>query len=229
MPLKDLCKGISLGLFAGDLGNLRAQARLAREWGCRIAHFDVMDGVFVPQLTGGAGFVEAAGSDLLRDVHLMIQRPALHAADYVAAGADMITVHVESENCIDAVHRIREAALAAAREVLVGVSLFPGTPLSATAEAFASAPDYVLVLALDPREQVGADIAAGCTRVAQVREILPSVVIGFDGGVTEASLTQVVNAGVDVVVSGSAILRAPDPSAAFVKMSRMLQTQRALK
>lgn len=228
MPLTDLCKGISLGLFAGDLGNLRAQAGLAQEWGGRIAHFDVMDGVFVPQLTGGAGFVRAAGNELLRDVHLMIQRPALHVADYVAAGADIITVHVESENCIDAIYRIRAAADAAARDVLVGVSLFPGTPLSAAAEAFALAPDLILVLALDPREQVGADIAAACARVAQVRRILPSAVIGFDGGVTEATLAQVATTGVEMVVSGSAILRAPDPRAAFERMSLIMQPQPAI-
>ncbi len=221
MSLRERFSGVSLGIFAGDLCNLAQEAETAQSWGCGILHYDVMDGVFVPQLTGGAGFLKAHGTAMVRDVHLMVQRPVDHVAAFVAAGADAITVHVESDDCVAAMAAIRAAAKH--REVLVGVSLMPGTSLEAAHAAFAAKPDLVLVLAVDPRLSAPADVAQGVARLADVRKLLPDAIMAFDGGVTLNSVPQIAAAGADVVVSGSAILRAPDPRQSFLTMHDIMR------
>jgi ribulose-phosphate 3-epimerase len=221
MSLRERYAGVSLGIFAGDLCNLAQEAEAARHWGCDILHYDVMDGAFVPQFTGGPGFLKMPGNAMFRDVHLMVQRPADHVATFVAAGADAITVHVESEGCVEAIKAIRAAATQ--RDVLVGVSLMPGTPLDAALAAFDTAPDMVLVLAVDPRSSAPADVARGCARVGEVRKLLPNAIMAFDGGVTLNTLPQIVAAGAEVVVSGSAIMRATDPRQTFLTMRDLMR------
>lgn len=221
MTLRERYAGVSLGIFAGDLCNLAQEAEAARRWGCDILHYDVMDGVFVPQFTGGPGFLKMPGNLMFRDVHLMVQRPADHVAAFVAAGADAITVHVESEGCVEAIKAIRAAATQ--RDVLVGVSLMPGTPLDAARAAFEMTPDAVLVLAVDPRISAPADVAKGCARMGEVRKLLPGAIMAFDGGVTLDTLPQIAAAGADVVVSGSAIMRAADPHRSFLTLRDLMR------
>jgi ribulose-phosphate 3-epimerase len=221
MSLRERYAGVSLGIFAGDPCNLAQEAEAARHWGCDILHYDVMDGVFVPQFTGGPGFLKMPGNAMFRDVHLMVQRPADHVAAFVAAGADAITIHVESEGCVEAISAIRAAGTL--RDVLVGVSLMPGTPLDVANAAFEMVPDLVLVLAVDPRSSAPADVAQGCARMAEIRKLLPDAIMAFDGGVTLDSLPQVVAAGAKVVVSGSAIMRAADPRQTFLTMRDLMR------
>lgn len=227
MRLRERFCGVSLGVFAGELWNLLHTVETARSWGCELLHYDVMDGVFVPQLTGGAGFLKMPGQAMFRDVHLMVQRPATQVAAFVAAGADAITVHVESEGCIEAIGAIRAASVAAGREVLVGISLMPGTPVKAARAALDMGPDIFLVLAVDPRSSAPADVDAGCARLVQIRQSLPRAIMAFDGGVTIKTMPQIVAAGADVVVSGSAILRAADPRQSFQSMRDMLGAKAA--
>ncbi|MEM6322924.1 MAG: ribulose phosphate epimerase [Pseudomonadota bacterium] len=212
-------QGISLGLFAGDLTDLAAEAAAAADWGAQILHFDVMDGVFVPQFTGGAGFVKGLGGDALLDIHLMVARPVDHVAAMIAAGADLITVHAEAEGADAALYEIRREAKKAGREVLTGIALMPGTSLAEAAPLLAQEPDLALVLALDPRDNTPPDIKAACARVADLRALLPDALIAFDGGVTDATLSEIMAAGPDIVVSGSAVMRAPDRKAAFQAMA----------
>lgn len=222
MSLRMRFRGVSLGLFAGDLSNLSREVEIVSSWGCEILHYDVMDGVFVPQLTGGAGFLKMPVNAMFRDVHLMVQRPASQVGAFVGAGADAITVHVESDGCIEAIQAIRAASAAVGREVLVGVSLMPGTPLDAARVALEMRPDVVLVLAVDPRSNAPADVAAGCARLVQIRHSFPGAVMAFDGGVTIQNMPQIAAVGADVVVSGSAILRAENPEHSFQSMRAML-------
>ena len=222
--LKERCRGISLGIFAGDPGNLRGDAEAAASWGCDILHFDVMDGVFVPQISGGPGFVKALTGNMIRDVHLMVQRPADHVAGFVAAGSDIVTVQAESEAPAEAIRRIREAAKAADRPVLAGLCLLPDTPLDEAGDLLAMQPDLVLVAALDPRGKQPADIGRACGRVAELRRHFgpDGPLIQFDGGVTAGTIGEIAGAGPDLVVSGSAVLRAGDPAAAFRGMKDAL-------
>jgi len=217
--LKSRAKGISLGLFAADLGNLRRAAQNVAEWDCNILHFDIMDGVFVPQMIGGPGFVAAMDLGLLRDVHLMVQDPAAHVESYIKAGADMITVHAESDNATEAIKIIQ----ASERPVMAGLALMPGTTLDDAAPLLALNPDMILVLSLDPRG-TPADITAACARLAALREIAPDAMLAFDGGVTLDSIAEIAACAPDMVVSGSAVLGAKKPKRAFAAMVKALET-----
>jgi len=217
--LKAKAHGISLGLFAADPGNLRASAKMAAGWGCVILHFDVMDGVFVPGMTAGPGFVGATDVGLLRDVHLMVEHPERHVSSYVKAGADIITVHAEADGASEAIAAIRAAANTANRPVLAGLGLMPGTPVS---DVLNMKPDLILVLSLDPRTKSPPDIKTACARVADLRAMYgpQGPVLAFDGGVTLDSIGEIAACQPDMIVSGSAVLGAPDPQAAYQAMAK---------
>ena len=218
-------RGISLGLFAADLGNLEEAAQSAIQWGCDILHFDVMDGVFVPQMMGGPGFVAALDMGALSDAHLMVQNPADHVEGYVMAGADMITVHAESTGAADAIDAIRGASENAGRPVMAGLALMPGTSLEDAGDLLAMEPDMVLVLSLDPRTNNPPDITSACKRIAELRALpaLRGSVLAFDGGVTLDSIQEIAAARPDMIVSGSAVLRAPDPKVAYQAMAAAME------
>lgn len=222
--LKHRARGISLGLYAADLGALGAAAQTARGWGCTTLHFDEMDGCFVPAMIGGSAFVKAAGSDLLRDVHLMVSRPSAHVGRYVKAGADIITVHAEAPDAPEAIAAIRAAAAAENRPVLAGLGVMPGTDLDEIAPLLALEPDLLLVLSLDPRDGTPADIPAATARLELLRERTASTrpVLAFDGGVTLDSIAEIAAAGPDLIVSGSAVFKADDPKTAFATMRTAL-------
>jgi ribulose-phosphate 3-epimerase len=219
--LKARARGISLGLFAADPGDLRSAARDAAAWGCGILHFDVMDGVFVPAMTGGPGFVKALDVGLLRDVHLMVEAPARHVESYVGAGADMITVHAEAAGAADAIAAIRTAVDAAGRPVLAGLGLMPGTSLEQASDLLDLKPDLILVLSLDPRTKAPPDVTVACARLKALRERLgpQGPVLAFDGGVTLESINEISRCRPDMVVSGSAVLGAQNPARAFEAMA----------
>lgn len=219
--LKHRSRGISLGLFAADFGNLRHAAQGAADWGCDILHFDVMDGVFVPQMTAGPGLIKSLDTGQLRDVHLMIKDPARHAVSYVDAGADMIVVHAEAAGAADAIAAIRQAADKAARPVLAGLGLMPGTSLEDAGGLLDLDPDMILVLSLDPRSRDAPDIGAACARIADLKRRFgpDGPVLAFDGGVTLDSISQIAACQPDMIVSGSAVLKAPDPARAFQAMA----------
>ncbi|MEM6461992.1 MAG: ribulose phosphate epimerase [Pseudomonadota bacterium] len=218
--LKRRCRGICLGIFAGDPGNLRGNAEAAAGWGCDILHFDVMDGIFVPQISAGPAFVKALAGSMIRDVHLMVQRPSEQVAGFVAAGADIVTVQAESEGATQALRRIRSAAQDAQRPVLAGVCLLPDTSLAEAAELLTMEPDLVLVAALDPRGKQPPDVRRACARVVELRQRFDEngPLIQFDGGVTAETIAEIASAAPDMVVSGSAVMRAEDPAAAFRRM-----------
>lgn len=218
--LKARSRGISLGIMAADLGDLRHAAEQTAQWGCGILHFDVMDGVFVPGMTAGPGFVKALGAGQMRDVHLMVDQPSRHVESYVQAGADIITVHAEATGAADAIITLRQAAGAAGRPVLAGLALMPGTPLDDIADLLALSPDLILVLSLDPRTNAAPDIAQACARLLRLRQMAPDALLAFDGGVTLDSIHEIALATPDMVVSGSAVFGAADPISAFKTMAQ---------
>lgn len=224
ISLKQRCRGISLGIFAGDFGNLRSNTKAATEWGCNVFHFDVMDGIFVPQMTGGPGFVKALQGEMILDVHLMVLRPADHVASYVDAGADIVTIHAESEEPVAALRAIRAAAESAGRPVVAGISLMPGTAIEDIKDLLDLKPDLILVLALDPRTRDPADVKTACARLKKIKALTAdfSPILAFDGGVTLDTIAEIANASADLVVSGSAVLKAANPSEAFSAMRDVL-------
>ena len=219
--LKPRIHGISLGVFAADLGALRLAAHEAAGWGCGVLHFDVMDGVFVPQTIGGPGFVKALNIGAVRDVHLMIDHPERHVASYVDAGADAITVHAEAPGAAQAITTIRAAADKAGRPVLAGLGLMPGTGLDDVSDLLAMVPDMILVMSLDPRNAAAPDIPAACARISHLRDRFgpDGPVLAFDGGVTLASIPEIAACKPDLIVSGSAVFKADTPEHAFRTMA----------
>ena len=218
---------ISLGLFAGDMTRLAETAADAASWGAKLLHFDVMDGVFVPQLTAGAGALQGLSAYACLDAHLMVQRPAELVSDFVKAGTRILTIHAEAEQPERALLLARTAAAANGQQLCAGLALMPSTALEAVQQLFELKPDIVLVLSVDPRNGQPADIDAALDRLNRVRAQLPQALIAFDGGVTPTSLAPIAAALPNIVVSGSAVMRAANPAESFRNMASDLRVAHA--
>lgn len=224
--LLSLRPAVSVGLLTADLLSLGSELSVLERAGIGVAHVDVMDGVFTPVMTVGPPFVKALRTPLLKDVHLMIRDPLATLADYVAAGADMITVHQES--CTH-IHRVLQAlaamthAVDPARGIVRGVALNPGTPLEAI-EPLLPEMDMLLLLAVNPGWGGQKFIPATFDRMARAKAMIAAsgrpVVLGVDGGVTRQNVAAIVAAGAELVVTGSAVF---DGKAAAANAAFMLQ------
>jgi len=188
----------------------------------------VMDGCFTPMMTIGPPVIRAINTPLLKDVHLMIRDPLDHLGDYVAAGADIITVHVES--CVH-VHRVLQQlgtmknANEAGRGLVRGIALNPGTPLEAIAPLVDEI-DLVLLLAINPGWSGQSFLPSTLTRLARARQIVADsgrpILVGVDGGITRANIGRLAGTGVDLVVTGSAIFDGHSPAANAAAMRASL-------
>jgi ribulose-phosphate 3-epimerase len=222
--LLSLRPAVSVGLLTADLLSLGSELSVLERAGIGVAHVDVMDGVFTPVMTVGPPFVKALRTPLLKDVHLMIRDPLATLADYVAAGADMVTVHQES--CTH-IHRVLQAlggmahAADPARGIVRGVALNPGTPLEAV-EPLLGEMDMLLLLAVNPGWGGQKFIPATFDRMARAKELIAasgrSIVLGVDGGVTRQNVAAIAAAGAELIVTGSAVFdgKAAADNAAFM-------------
>jgi ribulose-phosphate 3-epimerase len=205
---------ISVGVLTADWLTLGSQLQLLERAGVDLLHFDVMDGVFCPMLTMGAPVVAGLRTSLLKDVHLMIEAPLSHLDSFVAAGADIITVHAESTRHI---HRALQAlghmtnANDPNRGIVRGVALNPGTPLEVL-EPLIGEFEMVLVLAVNPGWGGQKFIASTCERVKRLRERLgDTALICVDGGVTRDNIQNIGRMGADIIVTGSAVFDGKAP------------------
>lgn len=207
--LKAVTPTISAGIISADLLNLGSQISALENAGVRLLHIDVMDGCFVPQLTVGPPFIKALKTSLLKDAHLMIQDPLNKVADYVAAGSDLITVHLESDVHIHRVlQQIRLSAQAASRDVLRGIALNPGTPLEEL-EPLLDEVELVLLLAINPGWGGQKLLPASRKRLTRLKEMIAAsgrlILAAIDGGITRENVDEVGGWGADLVISGSAV------------------------
>ena len=186
----------------------------------RIIHCDVMDGHFVPNLTMGPAVVAAVAPDVHRrggllSVHLMIERPEDFLDEFVEAGADALSVHVES--CAHLYHAIEAIKALGAG---AGVAINPGTDVSRIRDV-AELVDLVLVMTVNPGFGGQKLIPAALAKVPAVRRIIrPDAAIELDGGVHRENIRQVVETGANWIVAGSAVFGAPDPG----EEARVLQS-----
>jgi len=202
-------------ILSADFARLGAQVQEVLDAGARIIHVDVMDGHFVPQITIGPLVVsslreqtEQAGA--LLDVHLMIERPERHVADFVKAGANSITVHAESTP-----HVAYATSLVREQGGSVGVAINPATPIEAVSE-IASEIDLVLCMTINPGWAGQRLVEHTLEKVSRLRETLPeSVALQVDGGVDPNTAPRCREAGANLFVAGSAVFGAPDPAEAY--------------
>ena len=209
---------ITVGVLTADLMCLDDQLKLVQKAGVKMLHFDVMDGCFCPMMTVGPGFIKAVKTPLLKDVHLMIDNPLDKLGDYIAAGADMLTVNIES---CGHVHRALQIIAEAQnvndpnRGILPGVSLNPATPIEVI-KAILDEIDLVLLLAVNPGWPGQRFINNIQEKVIVLKEMLSKankdVLICIDGGVKKTNIRDIANIGADIIVTGSAVFDGKTPS-----------------
>jgi ribulose-phosphate 3-epimerase len=202
---------ISVGILTADLMSLGSELKLMETAGVKLLHFDVMDGCFCPMMTVGPGFIKAVKTPLLKDVHLMIKNPLNKLESYVAAGADMITVHVESCRHI---HRVLQKlgemtnANDPNKGILRGIALNPGTPLE-TITPLIDELEMVFLLAVNPGWSGQKFIPSTQRRVARLRQMIrdakKDILVGVDGGITRENIADVARMEADIIVTGSAV------------------------
>jgi len=215
---------ISVGVITANLLSLGTEISLLERTGVKLAHVDVMDGCFCPMMTVGPPFIKAIKTSLLKDVHLMVDEPLEKLADYVAAGADILTIQVEA---CSHVHRVLQKlgtfsnANDAERGIVRGVALNPGTPLEAL-EPLLDDVEYILLLAVNPGWGGQKYIPATTARIARVKHMIAdsgkNIVLGVDGGITKENIAQVAATGAEVIVTGSAVFdgKTPEANARFM-------------
>lgn len=192
-----------------DLANLADQVRILEEAGVDIVHVDVMDGRFVPNISIGIPVVASlrAATSLTLDVHLMIEEPERYVSEFVAAGADIVTVHPEATPHIHrALDRIREAG------ALCGLALNPGTPLAHATELLPVV-DLVLIMSINPGFGGQTFKPEALERLRRMRQAIDAsgrqVALEVDGGINSGTIAAAIDAGVDLLVAGSAIFKHP--------------------
>ena len=199
---------LSAGMLTADLLHLGDELAGIADAGVEIVHVDVMDGVFCPQTTVGPPVVRAIPDSFVKDVHLMIDDPVTKVADYVAAGAGIVTFHVESTR-----HPHRVLQSLAGTGVVRGVALNPGTP-PAAAEPLLDELELLLVLAVNPGWSGQTFIPATERKLADARAMIGAreIALAVDGGITKDNVEHVASLGVDVIVAGSAVFDGVAPA-----------------
>ena len=204
---------VSPSMLACDFTKFGAEIEKITKSGAEYVHLDVMDGVFVPNISFGLPLVEAARrvTDAVLDVHLMIIEPEKYIEQFAKAGADLIVFHYEATNnhheIIDKIHSLGKKA---------GMSIKPGTPVFVL-EPFMNSLDLVLVMSVEPGfggQKLIPETLNKVSKVKEMRQILGAdCEIEIDGGITVENAHLAVEAGVDVIVAGSAVFKAENPKA----------------
>ena len=205
---------IAPSILSANFADLGRDIAAIERGGADLIHIDVMDGRFVPNITIGQPVVRAIKrvATCPLDVHLMIEDPDRYVDDFVDAGADMLSVHIEvTPHLHRTIEHIRSLGIKA------GVVLNPSTPVSALEEV-ASALDFVLVMTVNPGFSGQAFIRQGLDKVRRVREALTRAGspahIEIDGGIDASTAVEAVAAGASILVAGKAIFSASDAEAA---------------
>ena len=212
--LRPACPAIAPSMLKCDFGDLQSEIKQLETAGVSMLHLDVMDGHFVPNLSYGPVVIERIRerTDLIFDAHLMISDPEKYLDEYIQAGCDWITFHIEAVPAPEKLlERIREAGRFA------GIALNPGTPVSAIA-ALKGKVDLVLVMSVEPGFGGQSFIPESVAKVKEVREVFgPDILVSIDGGIGPATIPDVASK-VNIFVAGSSIFNASDYETAICEM-----------
>ncbi len=212
---------VSPSLLSADFGNLQRDIEMLNASECDWYHLDVMDGVFVPNISFGFPVMEAMAKHATKplDVHLMIVQPEKFIHEVKALGATVMNVHYEA--CVHlhrVVQQIKDAGM------MAGVTLNPHTPVSVLEDIIGDV-DLVMLMSVNPGFGGQKFIEHTVNKVRVLRELITrtgsKALIEVDGGVNRVTGKQLVDAGVDVLVAGSAVFGAPDPLAEICALKRL--------
>ena len=230
--VRTVSPALSVGILTADLTALGAALRVLEQAGAPFVHFDVMDGRFCPMHTFGPPIVKACRTSLIKDVHLLIEEPLDKLESFVAAGADMITLHLEAcrhpHRALQALRTMTNAN-DSARGILRGVALNPGTPVESV-QPLLDETDMVFLLAVNPGWGGQKFIDATGRRMERLRELIcqsqRDILMGLDGGITKDNVGDAVRMGADIIVTGSAVFDGKDAAANYRQMAQTVREAR---
>lgn len=209
---------ISPSMLSADFGNLERDTKMIDRSAAQWVHIDVMDGVFVPNISFGFPVMKPIrkATDKVLDVHLMIVEPEKYVKRFVEAGADYVTFHYEATEkidfCIDEIHSAGAKA---------GISIKPATPASVLKDILAKV-ELVLVMSVEPGFGGQSFMPDSLDKVRELKALREELgldfIIEIDGGISAKNAAVVFEAGCDAVVAGSAVFGAPAPEAEIVKI-----------